>query len=308
MSKTSEETGEASYILGIDGGGSKCRAILVSADGKELLGQGIAGPGNPVRGMDAAISSILDATRQALQSAGLAESAMADLVVGAGLAGVNLPQFYTLFRQWDHPFAEFHLTSDLHIACLGAHSGLDGGVIIIGTGSCGQVRSGDRVAEVGGHGFPHGDNGSGAWMGLQMLREVLLSMDRITPDTRLTQALLESCQCQDQVGLAQYFTDATPALYARHAPLVFEWAERGDACAQAIVDEAAMHISNMTYRLLEYDPARIALSGGLAGNIRPFLADDVQPRLCEPQAAPEWGAVWFAHQSTSEGARACDAL
>ena len=50
-------------FLGIDGGGSKCRAILVDQD-YAVLGEGISGPGNPLRGMEIATGSIMEATRQ----------------------------------------------------------------------------------------------------------------------------------------------------------------------------------------------------------------------------------------------------
>ncbi|MCH8536324.1 MAG: ATPase [Alkalimonas sp.] len=287
--------GAQRYYLGVDGGGSKCRALLVSEDMK-VLGEGIAGPGNPVRGMDIATASIIDATKQALLCAGLPEKAMAELTVGAGLAGVNVPQYYALFREWQHPFASFHLTSDLHIACLGAHQGQDGGVIIIGTGSCGLAQVNDLVVEVGGHGFPYGDNGSGAWYGLQMVHHVLLSLDGLAEPTLLTNALFKASQCHNQLDLIQHFMHSSPTVYARYAPLVFEAAEQNDTTAQAIVRKGAAHIHRIARRLLDVKPASVALIGGLAYKVEPYLDSDIQSLLTTAKAAPEWGAVWYAQQ------------
>ncbi|MCC5825103.1 N-acetylglucosamine kinase [Alkalimonas sp.] len=281
--------------LGIDGGGSKCRAILVSQD-SEILGEGISGPGNPLRGMEIATASIMDATRQALLCAGMPERAMAELTVGAGLAGVNVPQYHALFRDWQHPFAAFHLTSDLHIACMGAHHGQDGAVIIIGTGSCGLAQSGTQMIEVGGHGFPYGDNGSGAWFGLQMVHQVLLSLDGLAQPTAMTQALFKASHCHDQLALVQHFMHASPTLYAKYAPLVFACAEQGDAEAQAIVQQGAVHINAIAHRLLSIEPPKLALIGGLAYKVEPYLDAAVRARLVVADASPEWGAVWYAQQ------------
>ena len=283
------------YYLGIDGGGSKCRAVLVSED-MQVLGEGVAGPGNPVRGMEIATASIIDATKQALLCAGLPEKTMADLAVGAGLAGVNVPQYYALFREWQHPFASFQLTSDLHIACLGAHQGEDGGVIIIGTGSCGLVQVNEQIVEVGGHGFPYGDNGSGAWYGLQVVQHVLLSLDGLAEPTLLTPALCKASRCRNQLDLIQHFMHVTPTVYARYAPLVFDAADEGDAIAQAIIHQGAGYINSIARRLLALKPPSIALIGGLAYKVQPYLDADIRAMLTEAKAAPEWGAICYAQQ------------
>ncbi|MDP4527527.1 BadF/BadG/BcrA/BcrD ATPase family protein [Alkalimonas delamerensis] len=281
--------------LGIDGGGTKCRAILVDQQ-MTVLGEGIAGPGNPLRGMEIATASIMDATRQALLCAGLPERSMADLTVGAGLAGVNVPQYHALFRDWEHPFAAFHLTSDLHIACMGAHHGQDGAVIIIGTGSCGLAQSGQQMLEIGGHGFPYGDSGSGAWFGLQLVHHVLLSLDGLSVPTSLSQALLKASHCHDQLALVQHFMHASPTLYAQYAPLVFDCAEQGDACAQRIVQQGAAHINGIAHRLLSIQPPKLALIGGLAYKLEPYLDAAVRKCLVTADASPEWGAIWYAQK------------
>ena len=59
--------------LGIDGGGSKCRASLYSADSR-LMGTGVAGAANPFQKMEQAQESILCSARLALNDAGSAAS------------------------------------------------------------------------------------------------------------------------------------------------------------------------------------------------------------------------------------------
>lgn len=281
--------------LGIDGGGSKCRVVIVNAD-NQLLGEGLGGPANPLRGMKVATDSILTATQQALIAAGMTFNDMSRLIAGAGLAGVNMPQYFRLFSEWKHPFAAFHLTTDLHIACIGAHNGADGAVIIAGTGSCGLAAVKGRVLDVGGHGFPYGDNGSGAWFGMQLVHHVLLQQDGLTAATLLSDLLCQELGVSGTLEIVSHFMHATPTVYARYAPLVFAAAEQGDATALAIVAQGAAFINQIAMKLFELTPPRFSMIGGLAYKLVPYLDNKVQQALTPAVAAPEYGAVWFARQ------------
>ncbi len=279
--------------LGIDGGGSKCRVVLTDANLK-ILGEGLAGPANPLRGMDVATQSILNASYQALEMAGLSCDDFSRLHVGAGLAGVNVPYYYQLFQKWQHPFAALYLTSDLHAACFGAHQGQDGAVIICGTGSCGLAAVAEQVLEVGGHGFPHGDNGSGAWFGLQLLQTVLRSKDGLTAATLMTELLQQQTGLQDTLALALHFMSASATDYARLAPLVFQAAEQQDELAQQIIVAGADHINAIAARLMTLKPPAISLIGGLCDKLKPYLAPAVQALLVDASQTPELGAIWYA--------------
>ena len=281
--------------LGIDGGGSKCRAVIVSSD-QRILGEGLSGPANPLRGMKIATDSILAATRQALTCAGLAFNDMSRLVAGAGLAGVNVPQYYQLFSDWQHPFKQLYLTSDLHIACMGAHQGQDGAVIIVGTGSCGLASVNGQLVEVGGHGFPYGDNGSGAWFGMQLVHKVLLSLDQLAPATAMTELLMQELAARDTMALVSHFMHATPTTYAKYAPLVFTAAEAGDATAQALIEQGAAFITSIAQRLLKAGPPRLSFISGLAHKLLPYLPLNIQQQVTPAQQTPELGAIWFALQ------------
>lgn len=295
---TTEVLTQQPLYLGVDGGGSKCRVVLMTADNK-LLGEGLSGPGNPLRGMQLATASILDATAQALTSAGLPQSTMSQLIVGAGLAGVNLPEYYQLFSAWQHPFASLHLTSDLHIACIGAHNGQDGAVIICGTGSCGLAAVKGQLLEVGGHGFPYGDNGSGAWFGLQVLQQVLRSLDKLIEPTLLTALLQAEVPFSNNLQLVSHFMNASPTDYARLAPLVFLAAEQGDSVARKIVEQGAGHINAIAERLMTIQPVALCLIGGLAYKVEPYLTSAVRQLVVPASQSPEYGAVWFARQAAA---------
>ncbi len=282
-------------FLGIDGGGSKCKAIVMN-ENNEILGTGISGPGNPLLGFEQATNSITEAAKLALKNAGLEAVALNTLNAGVGLAGVNLPALFDQMQAWQHPFKEMFLAHDLLIACLGAHHSSNGAVVITGTGSCGFSCIDEQELLIGGHGFPQGDKGSGAWFGLQATKQVLLSLDGLIAPSLMNNVLLEKLSCADAMGVVAVIADKKATFYAQLANLVFDAAEQGDAIALAIVDEGAEYINNLARTLLIKKPSRISMLGGLTPRLKSWLDPVIQAQLAEPLSSPEVGAVIFAKQ------------
>ncbi len=290
---SSKESAETLY-LGIDGGGSKCRATLVSSTG-EIVGVGLSGPANPLHGLERTLESIEDASVQAAKSAGLADGNLSNIVAGIGLAGVNLPGQYEQVASWQHPYARCYLTTDLHVACLGAHRGDDGAVIVVGTGSCGFSAVNGKSVSLGGHGFLLGDKGSGAWMGLKAIKSVLTAADELSAPTQLTQAVTDVYQVSG-LEIIERLSKSSSSDFARLAPRVIQAAEAGDQVAMNIVSSAADYVSALARKLLATQPPRLSLIGGISGPLSNWLADDVLKRIEEPLDQPEMGAVYFARQ------------
>lgn len=288
MSSTANDV----FYLGIDGGGSKCQASIADAQGV-VLGGAIAGPANPLHGLEQTLESIEQAATRALADSGRHDVSLRQLVAGVGLAGVNLPSLFQAISAWQHPFAELYLTTDLHIACLGAHQHDDGAVIVAGTGSCGYVGVPGRECVLGGHGFPLGDKGSGAWLGLEAAKAVLLAADGLGPETQL-EALLTAELEASGLMMVERLSGAKSRDYARLAPLVLDAARAGDAVAETIVREGAGYISALGQKLLDYSPARISMIGGLAEPLRPWLAPQLSGQLSAPLGPPEAGALLYA--------------
>jgi glucosamine kinase len=74
--------------LGIDGGGSGCRAAVCDDAGR-VLGRGSAGPANIWTGFERAQANVLAATGAALAEAGAADRA-GEVRALLGLAGANV--------------------------------------------------------------------------------------------------------------------------------------------------------------------------------------------------------------------------
>lgn len=283
------------YLLGIDGGGTKCKAILTDVEGK-VLGTGISGPANPLRGVELSQNSILSATEQAMERAKLDPGKIDQLVAGIGLAGVNMPHLMQQLQNWDHPFKKAWFTTDMHIACLGAHQGRDGAVIISGTGSSAIAVVKGKHHLLGGHGFLLGDKGSGAWLGLAAIRIVLESLDGLAPKTKLTDMIKAKLETDDLLTVLDKVAHAQPAFFAEFAPMVFEAAEQDDQVALSLIYQATDYIQNLVNQLLSFEPPGLSIIGGLATAMYKWLAPESQQKLTPPASPPEVGAILFAQQ------------
>lgn len=278
------------YYLGIDAGGTKCRAA-VFCRGNVLLGTGVSGPANPVNGLQLAQDSIVQSVYQALNDAGLHQVAFKQLNVGAGIAGLHLPMMQHAMSQWQHPFKSFYCTTDLHAAVTGMHQGRDGGVIILGTGfSALGIVNGVQHA-IGGYGFPINAQGSGSWLGLQAIEAVLLAFDGIGPETSMLKAVT---QHEGLLCLATGLNQGNSAEFAKFAPLVFEHADQGDLLAKAIIEQATEFLQAVIKRLNILGVTEIVLVGSVAQRLQSRLQGNFAQSIVQGKASTEFGAITLA--------------
>jgi glucosamine kinase len=240
------------------------------------------------------IDSVVESTRDALTCAGLPESDRRRLYACMGLAGVNVPAVHEQFCGWQHPYAWMMACSDLRVACAGAHAGSDGAALVAGTGTCGFVHVGDVEQMIGGHGFPAGDKGSGAWIGLEAVKYTLLALDQLEPSCVLSQSVMKSLNAEDAISIVERLNHHRSRDYAKLAPLVFECAQKQDSAALAIIRDGAHYLSLVAKQLLGFNPPRFSMLGGLADLYRPWLAADVSAQLSPVLESPEMGAARLA--------------
>ncbi|MFC7396676.1 BadF/BadG/BcrA/BcrD ATPase family protein [Chelatococcus sp. GCM10030263] len=288
-------------FLGIDGGGTQCRARIRDVAGR-LLGEGRGGPANIRLGAATAMQSILMAAREALAGAGLGEADLARLNAGLGLAGAAQTSARERMAAEPHPFASVAIDTDAYAAWLGATQGADGAILIVGTGSCGFAVVGGERNSVGGWGAVVSDGGSGAVIGREGIRRAVLAFDGLGEASALTDALLAEFGGHPE-PIVDWADQAKPADFGRFTPLILEHAERRDAVARAIIREAAAAIEAIACRLLALGAPTIALIGGLADPLRPWLSAAVQARLVAPAADALDGAILMA-RGNAGGAKA----
>ncbi len=130
--------------IGIDGGGTNCRARIRDAGGG-LLGEGVGGPANLGLGPDQVMRSIMDAVRAAAGER-FSEADLRRAHAGFALAGTEFPGASNALLALHHPFASVVVDSDSYGALLGACGLGDGAILILGTGSAGlAVVGGKRI-------------------------------------------------------------------------------------------------------------------------------------------------------------------
>jgi glucosamine kinase len=286
-------------FIGVDGGGTGCRARIEDAQGC-LLGTGIAGPAALRIGVDRALAEVVKACRVALEEAGLGSNALSSVHAAVGLAGVGRKGVLEQLVLQPHPFRSVVYAHDASIACIGAHGARDGGIVIVGTGSVGFAVIGGREVRVGGYGFPISDEGSGADLGLHSIRLALRAYDKRAVETSLTRDVMMRFH-NDPFEAVAWMDHATATDYAIFAPLVMRHADAGDPVARRIIRDAAEQIDELVRRLSDCGASRVALLGGLASSMQPWLAPDVQRRLVPVEGDAVDGALHLARRAVMKG-------
>ncbi len=275
-------------FLGIDGGGTGCRALLANTDGT-TIGAGSAGSANIHSDLKLATDNILAATTLALQDAGYNSGAMTELHAVLGLAGANVGEHHLRLVQ-SLPFAQSHIVTDGAIALEGAHGSADGAIAIVGTGSVFLRRTGEQIHSIGGWGHVVSDLGSGAWLGKRVLQETLLSYEGVTDGSELGNHILNRFN-QSPAEIAIFAHAAAPDDFARLAPLVFSFAGHGDQMAVAILQAAVIDIERLLDRVVDHKDMPVCLLGGLGPSYQPFLAPRYQSMLRPARGNAPEGAI-----------------
>lgn len=220
--------------LGIDGGGTGCRAAVADAAG-HILGRGEGGPANIATDPEGAAANILAAAARALDGVGTP----AEVHAGLGLAGANLPSAVEALRA-RLPFARARIATDAVTAAKGALGPQDGIVAALGTGSVFAVQRGGVIRQFGGRGFVLGDEGSGAVLGRALVARALRADDGFEAMTPLLRSVLDDHGGVE--GLLAHGLAAKPADFAALAPRV---TAGGDPAAEAILSAAVADVAAM---------------------------------------------------------------
>lgn len=281
-----------SLFLGIDGGGSKCRARIRNVAG-HLMAEAVGGSSNIYQNFDASLQTIV---ATAAEAAGRAGVPLARLHAGLGLAGIVTSVGAERIHKAGLPFASIIADNDAYAACTGAFSGANGGIVIAGTGSIGLALVNGERHMVGGWGFQLGDHGSGAWLGHHAVRRAALAMDGLLQPTGLIEEILRRVG-RSRHEVSRWSETATPRDYAAFAPVVFETAARADVQGMTIVIEGAGSISKLGHALLARGAQKLCLLGGLSEVYPPYLDADVRAALVAPEHDAVDGAIIMARRA-----------
>lgn len=282
-------------FIGVDGGGTKTKMRIEDAEG-HLLGEGRGGPAQIRVSAEQAWKSITDTFFQILKELSIdPHDKNYRFHAGLALAGTEIQVAYNAFINHPNPFNTVCLKSDAYAACLGAHNGADGSIIIIGTGTKGLQIEGTHVTEVGGWGFPQSDEGSGAWLGLQAIRFTLQHLDGRLPSSPLFDSVLEKFNGK-RADLLDWTLGATSSRYGTIAPIVIHHMELKEPVSLRIMKEAALNIDAIGTALNEQalDQTKLlpcCLFGGIAPYMKPFLSTPLQNQIIDRMFGASKGAI-----------------
>lgn len=252
----------AGWFLGLDGGGTGCRAVLSDASGR-VLGRGSAGPANIMSDRDGALAAIMAAAGQAMGAVPPAQ-----VTACLGLAGANISGA----RDWLGPmlpFARARVVHDAVTAVAGALGPRDGIVAAMGTGSVFSRQLGDEVRSIGGWGPVLGDEGGGAWLGRRFLARCLQAGDGLAEATPLMEATL--AKLGGTGGVVAFARTATGADFAALVPGLLA---AMDAGFEAVLTEGSDYVASAIAHLQGKRGLPVVFTGGLA----PLYADRLAGR------------------------------
>ncbi len=260
------------YYLGIDGGGTRTRAVLVDARGR-VLGEGEAGPSNYHNvGAQAASRALRAAAEAAWAGAGrpFAPASAAFLGCAGIKATVDIVRLTALAETAGlAPAGLITVANDLHNALAGGLAGQPGIALIAGTGTncLGRDASGATFM-CGGWGWVIDDEGGAVGLALAALRIAARSSDGRAPATALLPATLAYFGLSEANELlARLYAPPIPLeQLAPFAEVVTRLAAEGDAAAATVLDRGAAALAALvagaTAKLAFPEGPAVVLLGG----------------------------------------------
>jgi glucosamine kinase len=89
---------------------------------------------------------------------------------------------------------------------------------------------------------------------------------------------------------------AIPGDFARFAPRVFAYADKGDELALWVLKDTAADATMLIRRLLALGAPKVAMIGGVFPPLLKWLPDDVKPYLVSPERDAMDGAILMAER------------
>jgi len=290
-------------FIGVDGGGTKSKVRIEDSEGREL-GLAVGGPANIRLSVDGAWASIYSTIDQILRPLNISlEDPHYRFHAGFGLAGCEMTDAYHAFLNKKHPFKTIKLISDAHAACRGAHQGQDGAIIIAGTGIVGYQTYNGTYSQVSGWGFPHDDEGGGAWLGLEASRLTFQWLDQRTEKSPLVEDIFAffNQNFEEFIGWANR---ANSREYARLAPLVINHSQQEEIAAVRLMKKAALAVTRIAnglekLREKQFEKFPCCLTGGIGPFIEPWLNEELRSTLVPRKAGASAGAILIIKGSLS---------
>ena len=295
------------YALGIDGGGSRTRALLCDNHG-QIIGQGLSRGTNPRTSSAGELKLHLqEAIEQATRSIDCSKILAAHFgIAGAGDARTRA-KIQGIAKELLSEQTTRTIGHDLEIALVGALGSNTGIVLVAGTGSACYGRTCDgRSTKCGDWGDLVDDVGSGSWIGLRALQVCVRQTDGRLPESPLKQAVMDFLKIEHMDAFKTRVHDSglSRRERAQLAPIILDLASTGDEVSLAIVAEGVAALSScvfITSHQLGIKSPTVLLAGGLLQHT--YFSNSLEAALnaripnviiTKPILSPTAGAVLMA--------------
>jgi N-acetylglucosamine kinase-like BadF-type ATPase len=299
--------------LGVDGGGSKTRFLLIDEEGK-LLGAHSDGPAYHLEiGLEMLERMLAHGIAQTLKQAGMAPAGLTFAFFGLPAYGEDRAVQAKLDAAPAAalPQGRYCCGNDMVCGWAGALAGAEGINIVAGTGSIAYGEYAGRSARAGGWGELFSDEGSAYWLAREGLQLFSRMSDGRSPRGALHGILRRHFALGADLDLcaALYGKSASQrSQLAQLSRLIAEAASAGDAAAMALFTRAVTELADIVDAVRDrlQVPAGLDLplsySGGLFQLrellLAPFAAalDSRAPRyrLAAARLPPDAGAALYA--------------
>ena len=281
------------YFIGVDGGGTGTRVVVADLN-RQVIAEAEGAPSALGQGIEQAWRSIIDTISMALAHKKLNVPMLSECAIGLGLSGANNIIWKNEFLFRNPGFKNIYVDTDGFTTLLGAHDGLPGVIVAVGTGSIGMAlkKNGARIA-VSGWGFPAGDEASGAWLGMRAAGLAQKTLDGRRSPSPLSDSVLNFCGNSTDAFLA-WLGNAKQNAFAQLAPFIFD-TSAVDQSAKSLLHEAGLEIEMMIKKLDPHAELPLSICGRLGEALIPFLPNSIGARALKAQKNSAIGALYLVY-------------
>lgn len=276
------------HIVAVDGGGSRCRVAAFSEEGEMLARVVVNEHASLSLGVYEAWQHIDQGIRTLAREMDQPPR-WRPAVLSMGLAGALQQQRRQAFLKLPPSGMQIVLNTDGYAQLIGATASQPGVCLAVGTGSVMHwLDEQGNAGMAGGWGFPVGDQGSGAWIGMRLLQLYIAHRDGDQCDSMMMSGV-EQIVGSSVSAIQQWTTQTRSSVLAQLAPLVFEAAVAGDRPAQSLVNEAVEHCLHLVRLAPAHLPVFVV--GGMGEQLLPSLQARLDIRF-QPARGDALQGLW----------------
>ena len=293
------------YFLGIDGGGTKTKFMLVDENGNLIIDT-VKPASNPSNiGFDGALDVLRSGIEEVCKDFPYNQISMfAGL---AGFTGQNKENFYSFFKKY--PFNRVGVSQDidtLTFAGLGKKQGI---VAIMGTGIVVRCQTENGCRTIGGWGTFFDKGGSGYTVGRDAIAAALRDIDKSGPKTILTEMVAEKLGAPADLAISEIYRKGATYI-ASFSSTAVKAAKLGDKIASDILEKNMCEAAKMidaAAKEIHGNNIPVVFSGGMCNEyetlfpiIKKHLKDNRSFNFSVLDKDPIYGALLLAGLNITE--------